>query len=74
MEVLDKILKTIDLYSLIAQLGLGLSSPGYSGFGKDILEQIVQIEANFPNVSDRNEIEEAFNTLINKASQYANRK
>ena len=38
------------------------------------LEQIVTIEANFPSVQDRNEIQEAFNNLINTASQYANRK
>jgi hypothetical protein len=40
----------------------------------EILEQNVHIEASFPGVSDRNEIEEAFNNLINTASQYANRK
>jgi hypothetical protein len=27
-----------------------------------------------PNVTDRNEIEEALNNLINDAAQYANRK
>ena len=37
------------------------------------LEQNVHIEASFPNVSDRNEIEEAFSNLINLASQYAYR-
>ena len=40
--------------------------------GSDIpLEQNVQITANFPNVSVEREIEEAFNSLINSASQYA---
>jgi hypothetical protein len=38
------------------------------------LEQNVKIEASFPGVTDRNEIEEAFNNLVNKASQYANRR
>lgn len=38
------------------------------------LLQEVHIEANFPGVSDRNELEEAFHNLINTASQYANRK
>ena len=38
------------------------------------LEQKVEITAEFPNVNDRYEIEEAFNNLINTASQYANRK
>ena len=39
-----------------------------------ILEQKVSIEASFPNVQDRYEIEAAFNNLINTASQFANRK
>ena len=38
------------------------------------LEQNVHIEADFPNVTDHNEIEQAFNNLVNMASQYANRK
>ena len=40
----------------------------------DILEQHVTIEAVFPNVEDRYEIEEAFMNLTNEASQYINRK
>ena len=35
------------------------------------LEQNVQITASFPNVSVEREIEEAFNSLISSASQYA---
>lgn len=38
------------------------------------LEQAVHIEANFPNVSQRKEIEAAFDSLVNRATQYANRK
>lgn len=38
------------------------------------LEQQVSIRAEFPNVTNHYEIEEAFNNLINSASQYANRK
>ena len=40
----------------------------------DVLEQNVHIDASFPNVTDHNEIEEAFGNLVNLASQYANRK
>jgi hypothetical protein len=36
------------------------------------LEQQVHIEANFPNVTDRNEIQEAINNLISLAEQKAN--
>ena len=39
----------------------------------DILQQEVTIHADFPNVTDHSEIEEAINNLINGASQYAHR-
>ena len=42
--------------------------------GNETLEQTVTIHAEFPNATNHNEIEEAFNNLINTASQYANRK
>lgn len=35
------------------------------------IDQNVKIEASFPNVQDHNEIEQALNNLINRASQYA---
>ena len=38
------------------------------------LEQQVTIHAEFPNAINHTEIEEAFNNIINTASQYANRK
>ena len=74
VDTLHKILEIIDLQSLNASLGGMLSVPGYRDTGSGMLEQNVKIEATFPNVSDHFEIEEAFNTLINQASQYANRK
>ena len=74
MDTLNKIIQVIDLYSMNAQLGGLLTSPHYSDFGSQgVLEQQVHIEATFPNVSDSHEIEEALNTLVNRASQYANR-
>ena len=58
-----------------AQLGGLLSTPSFGNNStSQTVEQNVHIEASFPGVSDRNEIEEAFNNLINTASQYANRK
>ena len=75
MSILDKIVSAIDLYSMNAQLGGLLSSPSIGNMNSnDVLEQQVHIEASFPNVQNRSEIEEAFNTLVNRASQYANRK
>lgn len=75
MEMLDNIVKTIDLYSMNAQLGGILSSPSF-GFNNKIepIEQNVHIEAHFPEATDRNEITEAINTLVNQASQFVNRK
>ena len=75
MNILDKIISTIDLYSSSAQLGGLLSSPSYRAPGEtETLEQNVHIEASFPSVTDRNEIEDALNNLINRASQYAHRR
>ena len=74
MEVMERILQVIDMQSANAQLGGILSSPGFNSNNSQVIEQSVHIEASFPGVQDRSEIEEAFNNLINKASQYANRK
>lgn len=35
---------------------------------------MVTIEANFPSVTQSKEIEDAFNSLVNAAAQYSNRK
>jgi len=74
LGLLDNIIATLDRYSTSAQLGGLLSSPAFNMNNHDILEQNVHIEASFPGVQDRNEIEEALNNIINTASQYANRK
>ena len=71
VEVLDSILKTMDLYNI--QMA-SLASPSVETGHSDTLEQNVHIEANFPNATDHSEIEQAFDNLINLASQYANRK
>ena len=73
MEVLERILQMIDLQSASSQIGGLLNSPSIGPASSEPLEQNVHIEASFPNVSDRNEIEEAFSNLINLASQYAYR-
>ena len=73
IKMVREIASEIDLRSRYTTMPV---NPIYSTFGtgNDILEQQVHIDASFPNVTDRNEIQEAFNTLINVASQYANRK
>jgi hypothetical protein len=52
------------LFNKIAQSSLGKAA-------KDTIEQIVHITAEFPNVEDKNEIQEAFNELVNLAAQRA---
>ena len=63
----------IDLNAL-ASSG-AFSKIGSAGIGNlnNELEQHVQIEANFPNATSREEIQAAFENLIGLASQYANR-
>ena len=73
--LLREIANIIDLEAMRNQMGAlpFLPVANMQGAG-DILEQSVHIEANFPGVSDRFEIEEAFNNILNTATQYANRK
>lgn len=49
-------------------------TPASAAATTEILEQNVHIEALFPNAVDHNEIEQAFENIVNLASQYANRK
>ena len=75
LKISRSMLNTIDLNARQASLGLGTLIPTtIKDDVKETLEQVVQITAEFPNATDHNEIEEAFNMLINRASQFANRK
>lgn len=69
-----EILRSIDLSAKSFAGGLGSLLIPQLKMTHDILEQNVHINASFPNVTDHNEIEEALNNLVNRASQYANRK
>lgn len=72
IQLVRQIAKQLDFNS---QQISTLSSSGFTVSSQDgVLEQNVRIEASFPNATDRYEIQEAFNTLVNVASQYANRK
>ena len=62
----------IDAQAASASLFNLISTPSPST-NTNTLEQKVEITAEFPNVNDRYEIEEAFNNLVNRASQYANK-
>ena len=74
IEVLERILQVLDLHSASSQLGGLLYSPGMRDTGNQTIEQNIHIDAQFPNATDRFEIEEAFKSMADLASQYANRK
>lgn len=63
----------IEMNARASSLGLGNMTASTIKDNSQTIEQQVTITAEFPNVSDRSEIEEAFDNLINMASQYAYR-
>ena len=74
ITVLRAITEAIDLQAASAKLGLaGIQSSSIGNNGQ-VIQQDVTIHAEFPNATNHSEIEEAFNNLINRASQYVNRK
>ena len=70
MRNITNMLGSSVLGKLAAATAGGLSTE----IGGDILEQNVHIDAQFPNVKDSREIEEALNNLVNMASMRANRR
>lgn len=75
VQITRAMLDTIDLNARQASFGLGnLVASGIKDEKDNTLKQEVSIVAQFPNVQDHNEIEEALSNLINHASQYANRR
>ena len=76
VELIREISSTIDLNALSASSGLAslLNSSSTVNNSASELQQSVTITAEFPNATDHSEIEEAFDNLINRAAQFANRK
>lgn len=72
IEILRDVVQRIDLQAIYA--GSSNISAASVGSSKSTLAQEVKIHAEFPNAVNHNEIEQAFDTLINRAAQYANRK
>ena len=73
ISFIREIVSMIDSQASFANLGF-LSTPGFSNVIDHNFEQTVSIYAEFPSATNHTEIEEAFNNLLNTASQYANRK
>ena len=72
VSLIRELVNMIDAQAANASLFNLMSTPSPSP-NANTLEQKVEITAEFPNVNDRYEIEEAFNNLVNRASQYANK-
>ena len=72
IDILRDITRTIDLNAMQQRLSLqqNLSATSINPNAQN-LEQQVTIHAEFPNATNHTEIEQAFDTLINRASQYA---
>lgn len=75
VNIVRDITRAIDLRALAYQNELSkLGCVNAMGGATQTLDQQVTIHAEFPNVRERSEIEAAFDNLINRASQFANRK
>lgn len=72
VNIVRDIVRQIDAQALYSR-GRRFDLPRI-GTRAETLEQNVHIEANFPNATSHQEIEQAFDNLINLASQYANKK
>ena len=73
VKLIRQINQSIDLQAAAYNTGASGFSIGQLANSNQTLQQDVTIHADFPNVRDHNEIEEAFNNLINRAVQFANR-
>jgi len=71
--MIKNLFDTMQMSAVAIMSSFGSLASGSVMMSKDRLEQDVHIEANFPNVTEKDEIVDAFNDLINLASQYANR-
>ena len=74
VDMVRDISSMIDLNAMSSMINTGLSAITASLNNEETLEQEVHITAEFPNATDKNEILEAFDNVINLAAQYANRK
>ena len=73
VDILRQVVQQIDLQAAAASHSLFAQAPSISSTG-DTIQQEVTIHAEFPNATNHSEIEEAFDTLINRAAQYTSRK
>ena len=74
INIVRDIASIIDLRAAAQQSALSQMTAASVAPTAQTLQQEVTIHAEFPNATQRTEIEAAFDTLLNRASQFANRK
>ena len=72
MDILRSITDNLgaSLFNTISSISAHGASPAWANASGDSLQQDVHITAEFPNVTNSHEIEDALNNLVNHASQY----
>lgn len=72
MDILRSITDNLgaSLFNTISAISAHGASPAWANTRGDSLQQDVHITAEFPNVTNSHEIEDALNNLVNHASQY----
>ena len=73
LNISRQLIEMIEMNARASSLGLGEMVASTIKDTSQTIEQQVSITAEFPNATDHSEIEEAFDNLINMASQYAYR-
>ena len=73
LNISRQLIEMIEMNARASSLGLGEMVASTIKDTSQTIEQQVNITAEFPNATDHSEIEEAFDNLINIASQYAYR-
>jgi len=68
INILRDIVAIIDLQALSQSMNFANIASGVVAPTTQTLEQEVTIHAEFPNATNRTEIEEAFDSLLNRAS------
>ena len=74
VSMVRDISKMIDMNALSSMIASGLTAATVSSSKNDVIEQHVEITAEFHDATTATEITDAFENLINRATQYANRK
>ena len=73
VNMLREITRQIDIRSAWTNMIADMAAPSLAELGNDTIQQEVHITAEFPNAQDKNEILDAFRSLVNEAAQFANR-